>query len=61
MKQEIQKAEKKETSKFIEDVDYYFDNGFMVLTAYFLLKRGYCCSNGCRHCPYSKVEKLNSK
>lgn len=38
--------------KFVENVDYYFDNGLMVLTAHFLKKRGYCCENGCRHCPY---------
>ena len=44
--------------KFVEDVDYYFENGFMILTAHFLLKRGYCCNNGCRHCPYSEDEKL---
>ncbi|MEM6723947.1 MAG: DUF5522 domain-containing protein [Bacteroidota bacterium] len=24
----------------------------MVLTAHYLEKRGYCCKNGCRHCPY---------
>lgn len=38
-----------------EDVDYYFDNGLMVLTAGYLLKRGYCCRNGCRHCPYPQL------
>jgi Family of unknown function (DUF5522) len=43
--------------KFVENIDYYFDNGLMVLTSIFLLKRGYCCGNGCRHCPYSKDEK----
>jgi hypothetical protein len=34
--------------------DIYFDpeTGFAVLTADFLLKRGYCCGSGCRHCPY---------
>ncbi len=34
--------------------DIYFDpvTGFAVLTAEFLLKRGYCCGSGCRHCPY---------
>jgi hypothetical protein len=33
--------------------DYYYDtNGLMVLTEKYLLKRGYCCKNGCRHCPY---------
>lgn len=36
--------------------DYYMDadTGFMVFTAKYLLKRGYCCSSGCRHCPYPK-------
>lgn len=24
----------------------------MVLTAKYLLNRGYCCGNGCKHCPY---------
>jgi Family of unknown function (DUF5522) len=43
-----------EREKFVEGVDYYFENGLMVLTAHFLLKRGYCCGNGCRHCPYPK-------
>ncbi len=39
--------------KLIEGVDYYFNkDGLMVLTAQFLLKRGYCCGNGCLHCPY---------
>lgn len=37
---------------FVEDLDFYFENGVMVLSAHFLLKRGYCCQNACRHCPY---------
>ncbi|WP_323756859.1 DUF5522 domain-containing protein [Roseivirga sp.] len=24
----------------------------MVFTEKYHLKRGYCCKNGCRHCPY---------
>jgi 23S rRNA (cytidine1920-2'-O)/16S rRNA (cytidine1409-2'-O)-methyltransferase len=40
--------------KLIEGSDYYFENGLMVLTEKFLRERGYCCDNGCRHCPYSK-------
>ena len=45
--------EKKETPpKLVEGVDFYFENGLMVLTAHFLKNRGYCCGNGCRHCPY---------
>lgn len=36
-----------------EGADYYYDeNGLMVLTEAYLLKRGACCEKGCRHCPY---------
>jgi hypothetical protein len=24
----------------------------VVFTAAYHLRRGYCCGNGCRHCPY---------
>jgi hypothetical protein len=44
-------------AEFKEGVDYYFENGLMVLTAAFLRKRGYCCGSGCRHCPYPKANK----
>ena len=43
---------KEEGEKFVEGIDYYFDEGLMVLTREFLIKRGYCCDNGCRNCPY---------
>ncbi len=35
--------------------DFYIENGLYVFTEAFLLKRGYCCGNGCRHCPYQKM------
>jgi hypothetical protein len=35
-----------------EGKDFYYENGFMVFTEAHHLKRGYCCQNGCRHCPY---------
>jgi len=35
-----------------EEKDYYFEDGLMVFTSYYLKKRGYCCKNGCRNCPY---------
>jgi len=28
------------------------DSGLLVMTANYLRERGYCCENGCRHCPY---------
>jgi hypothetical protein len=34
--------------------DFYLDDqGRMVFTAAYHLKRGHCCENNCRHCPYS--------
>lgn len=36
-----------------EDGDFYFTReGYVVWTEAYHLKRGYCCGNGCRHCPY---------
>jgi hypothetical protein len=36
----------------IEEIDFYVEEGKLVLTEKYLLERGYCCGNGCRHCPY---------
>lgn len=36
-----------------ENIDFYWDeSGLMVLTKEYHLKRGFCCENGCLHCPY---------
>lgn len=41
--------------------DYYFiDGGYIVFTKEYHLKRGFCCKNGCRHCPWNKSDKLES-
>ncbi len=42
----------KTNTKLIENIDYYIENGLYVFTSWFHLKRGSCCQNGCRHCPY---------
>jgi len=52
--QDEPKQEKK--TEFVEGLDYYFDDGLLVMTAHYLLDRGFCCSNDCRHCPYDKDE-----
>lgn len=39
-------------SKLDTDDYYYSPEGYVVFTEKYLLKRGYCCQNGCRHCPY---------
>lgn len=33
------------------------NTGLYVMTGPQLLKRGYCCGNGCRHCPFPEVEQ----
>lgn len=45
---------KRHKEAIINNQDIYIDpeTEFTVLTAEFLLKRGYCCETGCRHCPY---------
>lgn len=38
--------------------DYYkTPEGYVVFTEQYLLRRGYCCQNGCRHCPYGFDKK----
>jgi len=40
----------------VEGEDYYCEWPAIVFTSRYLLRRGYCCESGCRHCPY-KVRK----
>ncbi|MBN9615953.1 MAG: hypothetical protein BGO25_04450 [Acidobacteriales bacterium 59-55] len=35
--------------------DFYYEGLWIVFTAAYLLKRGYCCNSNCRHCPYRQV------
>ncbi|HKL04151.1 MAG TPA: DUF5522 domain-containing protein [Cryomorphaceae bacterium] len=39
-------------SKLSPEDFYYSEEGYIVFTETYLLKRGYCCQNGCKHCPY---------
>ncbi len=32
--------------------EYYVEDGLFVFTEAYHLRRGYCCNNDCRHCPY---------
>jgi hypothetical protein len=38
----------------LAEEDFYYDGPFVVFTAAYLRKRGTCCGNGCRHCPYDE-------
>lgn len=45
----------------IEKEDYYLnEKGYKVFTESYHLKRGYCCKNGCKHCPFGYDKKTDS-
>lgn len=40
-------------TRLVEGEDFYYnEQGFRVFTEKYHLKRGFCCKNGCKHCPY---------
>ena len=49
----------------LDPEDYYLsEEGYIVYTEKYHIKRGYCCQNGCKHCPYdfkksTKITKIN--
>ena len=47
--------------KLVEGVDYYWEEvgetKYRVFTEAYLSRRGFCCKNNCRHCPYKKDKK----
>ncbi len=39
-----------------EPKDYYIlPDGRLVFTTTYLSERGFCCGNGCMHCPYDHI------
>lgn len=46
--------------KFKEGDYYKTEEGFIVFTEQYLLRRGYCCRSGCRHCPYGYDKSTDS-
>jgi hypothetical protein len=45
----------------MSDEDYYLsEEGYIIFTEQYHLKRGYCCQSGCRHCPYGYDKKTDS-
>tara|TARA_Y100000589_G_C26709349_1_gene449063 strand:+ start:243 stop:413 length:171 start_codon:yes stop_codon:yes gene_type:complete len=54
----------KEFSKIdkLEKGDYYYSKeGYIIYTERYHLKRGFCCHNNCKHCPYKKEIKKNDR
>ena len=40
-----------------KDEYYHSIEGYIIFTEKYHLKRGYCCNNNCKHCPYKKDDK----
>lgn len=57
----FEKKSKKAEEKVLhceEGVDYYINSdGNWVFTSFYHLKKGYCCLNECKHCPYGYKKK----
>ena len=39
-------------NKLSKDEYYLSQDGYIVFTEKYHLKRGYCCKSNCKHCPY---------
>jgi len=46
--------------KYTKDEFYIGEDGYLIFTEKYHLKRGYCCKSGCRHCPYNYDKKTDS-
>jgi hypothetical protein len=48
--------------KLKEGEDFYYnEDGFVVLTEKYHLKKGVCCGNGCKHCPFNYINVPTEK
>lgn len=36
----------------LDPEDFYMEGPYLIFTAAFHRKRGFCCHSGCRHCPF---------
>jgi hypothetical protein len=60
--QRAQDDEKRMERLGLEKGDYYWSpEGFLVFTEQYHLKRGHCCGNRCRHCPYGHKEVTGAR
>jgi hypothetical protein len=48
--------------RLIEGEDFYYnESGLIVLTEKYHLEKGFCCGNGCKHCPYDYINVSEAK
>ncbi len=47
--------------KNLNPEDYYLsEEGYITFTKEFHIKRGYCCNNSCKHCPYKTKKNVKN-
>jgi hypothetical protein len=51
----------KEFSNKLLPTDFYYEDGMRVMTESYHKRRGSCCGNGCRHCPFEPAHKKGEK
>ncbi|HMT29192.1 MAG TPA: DUF5522 domain-containing protein [Bacteroidia bacterium] len=49
------------TDKFDKEDFYFSEEGFIIFTEAYHLKRGYCCNNNCKHCPWKTKKQIDLK
>ena len=58
----IQQLYVREFGNKLLPADFYYDtNGYRVMTESYHRRRGTCCGNGCRHCPYTPKHQKGEK
>ena len=50
---------KEDKKEYVLGVDYTIEDGRVVFSADYLIKKGKCCGNNCDNCPYTVSIKGN--
>lgn len=51
-REESSEREGRPLVELVEGEDFYREGPYVVFTAAYHRRRGYCCGSGCRHCPW---------
>lgn len=51
----------KNNGKLKDDEYYLMDNGLLIFTEIYHIRRGYCCGLKCKHCPYTPKFQRGNK
>jgi hypothetical protein len=56
----IQQLYVREFGNKLLSTDFYYENGYRVMTESYHIRRGSCCGNSCRHCPYEPKHEIGN-